>query len=282
MTSGQVGMLLWLLAQAHMQTLNQRVGAVALFLGVMRAGVGVVTQSAFGDLFAFQPEISASIQASDGIWANFGSFTGLSLGALVRATAGDTACFYISAVLAVLQAILIASIPETLDRRDRKQIHSVGALLLQANPVSSLMLLFRNGPVGMLHTYYMGHSSLLTNVCFRVTGLDGPRICPRALARQHPLWLTCWFASAQCPRLESAGPSKFRAVYGSPTNCTATLFHDAFPPGSWNLRCMANRDDRGGSWVRPGRADVSTPIAHGNWEQRLDANVDGSAVWRGE
>eukprot|EP01047_Picozoa_sp_COSAG01_P014544 COSAG01_NODE_710_length_14110_cov_94.506745_13_plen_349_part_00 len=102
MVSGQVGMLLWLLAQTRMASLNQRLVAVVAFLGVMRAGVGVVSQSAFSDLFAFQPEISASIQASDGIWANVGSFTGLSLGMLVRAAAGDAACFYLSAVLAVL------------------------------------------------------------------------------------------------------------------------------------------------------------------------------------
>ena len=146
MAAGQLGILLFSLAQTRISSLRQRAIAVVLFHGVMRAGVGVVSQSAFGDLFAAQPEISAVLQASEGIWANLGSFTGLTIGAVVRSFGGDNLCFLCSAVLAALQAAILVSTAETLDARDRKAVGSVWNLLVQANPISSVMLLLRNGP----------------------------------------------------------------------------------------------------------------------------------------
>jgi MFS family permease len=156
--AGQLGRLLWLLAQTRLTSLRQRAMCVIGFLGVMRAGVGVVQTSAFGDLFAYQPEVSAQIQAANGMWSQLGSATGLFLGAGLRALLrpdGLNTVFLVSAALVGAQALVITQLmPETLDQRDRKQLVGGGTtgaggvctLLRQANPFSALATLARNGP----------------------------------------------------------------------------------------------------------------------------------------
>jgi hypothetical protein len=55
-------------------------------------------------------------------------------------------CFYLSAGLAAAQSIIFYTTPETLNARDSKQVTSLRSLLAQANPLSLILLLLRNGP----------------------------------------------------------------------------------------------------------------------------------------
>jgi len=147
MTIGPLGLGLFWLAQTQLKSLNVRFWVYMLFRGCMRAGVTDIRESAFNDLFAAQPETYAILKASETVWANLGTLSSFGIALLVRRfIASNNACFFLSSALAALQAVVLASTEETLDVRDRKPIHSIKSLLLQANPVSLIVMLLRNGP----------------------------------------------------------------------------------------------------------------------------------------
>jgi hypothetical protein len=84
-------------------------------------------------------------QLQTGVWANLAGLTGTIIGLAVRVF-GNNACFYLSAGLAAAQSIIFYTTPETLDARDSKPVASIRLLLAQANPLSLIFLLLRNGP----------------------------------------------------------------------------------------------------------------------------------------
>ena len=137
MTIGPLGLGLFWLAQTQLKSLNVRFWVYMLFRGCMRAGVTDIRESAFNDLFAAQPETYAILKASETVWANLGTLSSFGIALLVRRfIASNNACFFLSSALAALQAVVLASTEETLDKRDRKPINSIKSLLLSVRAIS--------------------------------------------------------------------------------------------------------------------------------------------------
>jgi MFS family permease len=104
-----------------------------------------VFAAAHSDLFGSRPELSARIQAADGLWANvIGMFGGV-LTSLISRLFSPSAGQEICAILTGATIVICASMPETLVPAKRRPF-KLSQFLRRVNPAANVLLLFVKGP----------------------------------------------------------------------------------------------------------------------------------------
>lgn len=104
-----------------------------------------VFAASHSELFADRPELSAQIQAADGLWVNVVGISGGVCTSFVSRYLSDSAGQEIGAALTLAQIVICQTMPETLSATERKPFEC-WELLKRVNPVSNGLLLFKKGP----------------------------------------------------------------------------------------------------------------------------------------
>ena len=156
---GRVGPMLWFLglpvmtmwysaypddARIRRLSLHFRFLLEAIPWGTITAGNWGVFSAAHTDLFASRPELSSRIQAAEHSWRSAFGIPCSLFGAFAVPALWTTRYRYVpwllSAAVAASQIVVALRMPETLPEERRKPFS-----LKQANPLSNVMLLMRNG-----------------------------------------------------------------------------------------------------------------------------------------